>query len=106
MLLGHKLSQSAAGSTKAGLKMTLHQGEPMDSFVLARQFGRPGCIPTIRPSQPRLPFCLIYLIYIHLGYILNFDSILTVVRLRQTGTMTSRELLPNSVDWSCQKIIP
>ena len=105
MLFGDKLSQSAAGSTKAGLKMTLHHGETMDSFVLARQFGRPGCIPAIRPSQPRLPFCLLYLLYIHLGCILNFDSILTVVRVRQTGTEMSRELLQNSVDWSCQKII-
>ena len=78
MLFGDKLSQSAAGSTKAGLKMTLGQGETMDSFVHARQFGRPGCIPAIHPSLPRLSFCLIYLIYIVLGYILNFDSILTV----------------------------
>ena len=80
MLFGDRLSQSAAGCIKAGLKMTLGQGETMDRFVLARQFGRPGCIPAIAPANPGFPFCLIYLIYIVLGYILNFDTILTVVR--------------------------
>ena len=64
MLFGDRLSHSAAGCIKAGLKMTLGQGETMDRFVLARQFGRPGCIPAICPSQPRLPF-LLYLFYIY-----------------------------------------
>ena len=65
MLVGDKLSQSAAGSIKAGLKMTLGQGQTIVSFVLARQFGTLGCIPATHPSLPRpLPFCLIYLTYI------------------------------------------
>ena len=59
MLVRDKLSQSAAGSNKAGLKMTLGQGQTIVSFVLARQFGRLGYIPATHPSLPRpLPFLL------------------------------------------------
>ena len=37
MLFGDELYQSAAGSIKAGLKVTLDEGQNMVRFVLARQ---------------------------------------------------------------------
>ena len=37
MLFGDELYQSAAGSIKAGLKVTLDEGQTTVSFVLARQ---------------------------------------------------------------------